>query len=126
MINRELESNELVQIRSRYEFYVGEVLNSYLEERRIFRIRNINDSKRWNIEKKKKPRQIFLIKKNYRLHDYRTTNNNPRKDYACFLVGYIHGIRGTYDEKKRERERETKKENKKNDNEITDESDVIR
>lgn len=125
MINRELESNELVQIRSRYEFYVGEVLNSYLEERRIFRIRNINDSERWNIDKKKKPRQIFLIKKNYRLHDYRTTNNNPRKDYACFLVGYIHGIRGTYDEKK-ERERETKKENKKNDNEITDESDVIR
>lgn len=63
MINRELESNELVQIRSRYEFYVGEVLNSYLEERRIFRIRNINDSERWNIDKKKKATTNIFNKK---------------------------------------------------------------
>lgn len=50
----------LVQIRSRYEFYVGEVLNSYLEERRIFRIRNINDSERWNIDKKKKSHDKYF------------------------------------------------------------------
>lgn len=49
----------LVQIRSRYEFYVGEVLNLYLEERRIFRIRNINDSERWNIDKKKSHDKYF-------------------------------------------------------------------
>lgn len=53
----------LVQIRSRYEFYVGEVLNSYLEERRIFRIRNINDSERWNIDKKKKATTNIFNKK---------------------------------------------------------------
>lgn len=70
---------------------------------------------------------IFHIfnKKNFRLHDYRNEQQS-QKGLRVFSSDVFMGY-ATRTIKKKNREKERKKEGKqKNDNEITDESDVIR